>query len=54
MSAWRNHVEEFPEAADSGPLRGSNALWRLLRFICYLGSMLDSGLRESMAKGDLQ
>ena len=45
---------ELPEAADSEPLGGLSAPWRLLCFVCYLGSMLDSGLRESMAKEDLQ
>ena len=50
MSAWGNHVEEFPEGADSEPLRGLSVPWRLLCFICHLGFMLDSRLKESMAK----
>ena len=52
MSAWGNHIEEIRETADSEPLRGLSAPWRLLCFVCYLGSVLDSGLGESIAKED--
>ena len=53
MLAQGNHAEEFSEGADKEPLRGLATPWRLLCFVCYLVSMVDSGLRESMAKEDL-
>ena len=48
-----NHAEEIPAVADRTPLGSLLAPWRLLYFVCYLGSMLDSGLRESVAKEGL-
>jgi hypothetical protein len=44
-------VEGVAEDAYTKPRRGLSAPWRLLCFVCYLGSMLDSGLGESAAKG---
>ena len=49
-----SYVEEFPEGAGVMPLRGLSAPWRLLCFVCYLDSVLDSMLRESKAKEDRQ
>jgi hypothetical protein len=48
----RSHVGMVNEDADTKPLRGLSAPWRLLSFVCYLGSMLDSRLGESAAKED--